>query len=884
MTVGPEGSTRKERKLDELSHARSEGSSGSSKLAGRCDNSTYAEAMQCVADLTDVVSVKNAHNRRATNQIEAFLLTDIEESSDSSRSDSMSSVHLGPRKARGSVSDDAMAPPPVEEAMDVGHGPEEQQPVPPVAGDDDDEVRPPGLHQWLVRRIFIACVVGLIMLAPSIATIALYASDPFDEEVEFPPTFAQANLGQIFELILRPVYALATAYLATKLLASFIMNARVQRWIPGFLLLFMHHTFNLGWALPAVLYPAAIGFFYGIGADDEAWDFLVDLRHFVATALWLMAWGLCSAILDSSVAFLQRHLTLHHYEQRSQTAYDTQRCLRKIVAAAHAAKRQAEKVRDKSVEAAAGVLQVRMRQFAQHVARERLLRRSSRTSANSSRSATNLPNSASATSLPQSASANGLPTSASANALPTSISGTALPLSASAKSLPSMATPRPPDLHKELKEPKEYKEPKEPKEHKELKEYHEQRKVLPPPELEVKIVRTLSEHVAEHERSKKPPAPPPRSASKAKLFPDAAAAEARAAAPPAKNNPPRAGIRSKELDRQLDILSGPLDLGPGIMAAKTFSQAGRRAIKVFRTLMAQDVLRVPQPETMEPAIDRDRLVAWAYRDGGKKPSSRLAGNVFRYGNAITMEEFIQVFERSYQEQRLITASVAAFDRLHSEVRVFLQVILCLVFLILLLAVWSVSVVTWLVPIGSAVLSISVLAGGITGDILDCFFFACAPPANDPLAHPLHRQLCRHPPLHARCLPPQVPTTIPRPSRLLPPHINPCQGAASSPKLLLIQLLRHTLHTRTSFMQLSARRTRGSSPRLLPCLPPAAAVPSPTPALPPQLHHPRSPPSPPTGWPPSAATSSGRTTSATAWPSRPRPRTRRCCRASSKTSS
>jgi len=33
-----------------------------------------------------------------------------------------------------------------------------------------------------------------------------------------------------------------------------------------------------------------------------------------------------------------------------------------------------------------------------------------------------------------------------------------------------------------------------------------------------------------------------------------------------------------------------------------------------------------------------------------------------------MEQFVKVVERSYKEQRLITASVAAFDKLHNTVR------------------------------------------------------------------------------------------------------------------------------------------------------------------------------------------------------------------------
>lgn len=813
-TAGPKESLRK---LDELDQARSERSSGSifsgtSKMTGRCDTTTYAEAMQSVADLTDVVSVKNAQNRRATNQMEAFLLTDIEESSESGRSDSMGRIHIGlaPRSARGPATDAATAeapgPPLSEEDKKGGHGSDEWHSREELGGEDDE--RPPGLHRWLLRRFFITSFVGLLMLAPSTATIVLYASDPvYDEELdldgELPPKppFANATTEQIFLLILRPVYALAAAYSTSLVLAAFFKNAKVQRWMPGFVLLFMHHTFHLGWALPAMLYPAAIGIFYRVGVDGDAWSFLVELRRFLATAVWLMAGGLSSAVLDSGVALMQRQLTLHHYEQRSQTAYDTQRCLRKIVAAAHAAERHAEKVREtRAVEAAAGVLQMRMRQFAQRVARERGPRRSSRISGNSARSAT----------------------------------------------APPASADRPSDLSCSRDE------------------------VLPS-DVQVRIVQSRSEHG----HIEKSLAPPSRSASKAMLNTDAPAPEpGRLATPHPPKEPPRADTRAKELDRQLDILSGPLDLGPGITAARTFSQAGRRAVKIFRVLMAQEELRVPQVDGQEPAVDRDKLVLWAFRDGGRKSSSRLAGSVFRYGPAITMDEFIKVVEESYQEQRLITASVAAFDRLHSEVRVFLQVVLLFVFLILLLAVWSVSVVTWLVPIGSALLSAAVLAGRITSDILDCFFFAYAPPSSacdapltrcvptmPPRIHftrdfrfrPHHRPLF---PTSAQELPscpkPAHPCPAPDP-RHLPPPPSPLHLPAAAATSIPLPSSHRT-----------SRRTSSPPP---PAHPPArrsCITPSPLPS--------------PSCWPPAAATSSGRTTSATAWPSRSRATRRRCCRA------
>jgi hypothetical protein len=172
------------------------------------------------------------------------------------------------------------------------------------------------------------------------------------------------------------------------------------------------------------------------------------------------------------------------------------------------------------------------------------------------------------------------------------------------------------------------------------------------------------------------------------------------------------------LQAQLQFLTGPLDFGSDVAEASTISQARKRAARLFRSILRQPHLRVGE----EQAVDRDALVAWAYRSG-PPPPPRLALELFPYGSAVDREHFVKAVERSYKEQRLITASVASFDRLHGYLLRGLQIVWAIIMLTVLLFLWGIDLVAWLIPVGSTVLIICTLAGGLTSDVISSFFFA-----------------------------------------------------------------------------------------------------------------------------------------------------------------
>lgn len=174
------------------------------------------------------------------------------------------------------------------------------------------------------------------------------------------------------------------------------------------------------------------------------------------------------------------------------------------------------------------------------------------------------------------------------------------------------------------------------------------------------------------------------------------------------------------LQTQLEFLTGPLDFGSEMAEAATIGQARKRADRLFRSILRQLHLRVDGESP--PAVDRDALVVWAY-GSGPPPPPRLASDLFPYGTAVDREHFVKAVERSYKEQRLITASVASFDRLHGFLLRGLQVVWGVILLTVLLMLWGIDLLAWLLPVGSTVLVICTLAGGLTTDVISSFFFA-----------------------------------------------------------------------------------------------------------------------------------------------------------------
>lgn len=182
-----------------------------------------------------------------------------------------------------------------------------------------------------------------------------------------------------------------------------------------------------------------------------------------------------------------------------------------------------------------------------------------------------------------------------------------------------------------------------------------------------------------------------------------------------------------KLQAQLQRLAGPMDLSSDCVEAATMSQARRRAARLFTAIVNQSNLPTqPLPGGAEGgaptlAVDRDVLVAWAFKEG-RPPSPKLAAKLFCYGQMVDSEHFVKVVERSFKEKRLLTASVASFDRLHDILTRALQSIWAFVIVLVLLLLWGVELVTWLLPIGSALIVFTTLAGGLTIEVVTSFFF------------------------------------------------------------------------------------------------------------------------------------------------------------------
>ena len=745
-------------KLERIDSAGAISHPSCSSRAGRCDTATYAEAMQTVSELGAIsASSEGGLNRRVTNRTDRFILEALEEHADdgssSVRSDSIDSPPTL-RKMKSKLPHSSTKIPTSDTVDSLPSHPPPESTKPDVLLRLEDLARPvdwaPHIRKLLLKLswvIPIEFVVGLAMLSPTIAVIALYASygnisvfnvpdATLPSPPPPPPLGVRINTGGIFLLILRPMYALLTARFVAVLLKIFFTLPFVQYALPGFALLLLHHAFTMSWTLPAILYPAAIGFFYGIQLDHEAWDYLLGVTHFLALAFWLMAAGFTSVGLDGAIAIWQSQLTVQHYENRSASAYYIQKALRKIAAAARAAQRRTDKELEmkRKDEIAAQVLQAQARAFAERRAarvrrhheaaagdgklssgaaspfRFRLSRgRSSNHSRTNSRSASPRVD-ATATAV-EAPSAPALARGMIGMSAPPPVQPPTGDVPADTVASPADVTLQP-ALEREIPP-------------------------LPAAIHGASNSRSFEVHVLSPTAEEKlalPPRPPvtPRSpsTSRTKRSVDAPPVSKSAKSGSSGSSsssqyawPAAPGLeKAQQLDKRLNALAGPLDFGSDLSSANTLVQARRRAIRLWSLIVAQPELRNREEEGQPTTVDRDRLLAWAHKDG-KPPHPRLAGLMFTFGQEVDEEHFVAVVEQSYKEQRLITASVAAFDRLHNNVRIFLQLVLLLIFLIILLALFSVSIVTWLLPLGSAVLSVAVLAGGITSDVLDSFFFA-----------------------------------------------------------------------------------------------------------------------------------------------------------------
>ena len=126
---------------------------------------------------------------------------------------------------------------------------------------------------------------------------------------------------------------------------------------------------------------------------------------------------------------------------------------------------------------------------------------------------------------------------------------------------------------------------------------------------------------------------------------------------------------SLSLAKHLQLLEGPLEFGAGLAHASNLSQARRRAARLFEDLVRVEWLLAAHSTGAEngaAALSRDGLLKWAYGVHGKGRPVDWVGAAALFGPAevIDKEHLTSSVERCYREQRLLTASVASFDRIN----------------------------------------------------------------------------------------------------------------------------------------------------------------------------------------------------------------------------
>jgi len=168
----------------------------------------------------------------------------------------------------------------------------------------------------------------------------------------------------------------------------------------------------------------------------------------------------------------------------------------------------------------------------------------------------------------------------------------------------------------------------------------------------------------------------------------------------------------------LEDLSGPLEFGANFDDAASVDQARRRANKVFTILEKQrELLNDSGDANAAVVLSRDKLIAWAIPSDERDRFAIGARALFRKSETFDRDAFISAVERCYKEQRLLTASVASFDRinllLHRTCICVWAFMLGFVFII----VWGVDVNLVVIPYISVIGSVIVLMGRAPGDII-----------------------------------------------------------------------------------------------------------------------------------------------------------------------
>jgi len=186
----------------------------------------------------------------------------------------------------------------------------------------------------------------------------------------------------------------------------------------------------------------------------------------------------------------------------------------------------------------------------------------------------------------------------------------------------------------------------------------------------------------------------------------------------------------------LDDLAGPLEFGAEFDDASSLTQARKRALKVFRILSTQAELQGASSSTgtgagtgdggagAAPAsvagagvLDRAVLIRWASRRVCVPITEAGVTALFKTTDPIDEDGFVACVERCYKEQRMITASVASFDRTNALFhRACMSVWAgCVVFALLL--VWGVSLTSIIIPFFTVLGTLILIMGRAPGELV-----------------------------------------------------------------------------------------------------------------------------------------------------------------------
>ncbi|KAL1520950.1 hypothetical protein AB1Y20_022509 [Prymnesium parvum] len=167
---------------------------------------------------------------------------------------------------------------------------------------------------------------------------------------------------------------------------------------------------------------------------------------------------------------------------------------------------------------------------------------------------------------------------------------------------------------------------------------------------------------------------------------------------------------------QLDTLSGALQFGAGLDDAASLEQARELAGRVFGILKKLPHLR--HVDGAKVYLVRSKLLDWSSARLGSERDTVGENALFRTDESIDEDTFVTSIERCYKESRLLTASVASFDRinvlLYKSCFCMWAFVLALIFGI----VWEGrDIAVWVIPAISVVASIVVILGKAPGDVL-----------------------------------------------------------------------------------------------------------------------------------------------------------------------